>query len=343
MAPVRVNLRDSNIELYRCIVMVLIVAHHYVMHSGVLTLMGANLTSANSIYLYLFGMWGKIGINCFVLITGYYMCLSKITTHKLLKLLFEVEFYKVVIGFMFFLGKEHPYSLRDYLSWLLPVTDVSNAFVDCFFVFYLFIPFLNVLINAMSQKQHLLLLALCLFVFSLWPQLYVFRVDSNYVVWFCIVYFIAAYIRKYKVDELRTYPCWGLLALLMVIIACTSVIVLTLLGKQWPYFFIHDCNKLLALLISVFTFMFFKHLPVRNSRVINNVGATTFGVLLIHDCNWDMRHWLWVDVCKNAEWYSNNVYVHSVLCVVGVFVICSLIDFLRINFLERPLFELLKR
>lgn len=29
----------------------------------------------NQFYL-IFGMWGKIGINCFALITGYYMCVS---------------------------------------------------------------------------------------------------------------------------------------------------------------------------------------------------------------------------------------------------------------------------
>ena len=74
--------RDSNIELFRIITMFFIVAHHYVVNSG-LTLddgpIAANPLSANSIFLLLFGAWGKIGINCFVMITGYFMCKSNIT------------------------------------------------------------------------------------------------------------------------------------------------------------------------------------------------------------------------------------------------------------------------
>lgn len=71
--------RDSNLELYRIIVMLLIVAHHYVVNSDVGNLIAADPLAINSLFLRLFGMWGKTGINCFVLITGYFMCQSKIT------------------------------------------------------------------------------------------------------------------------------------------------------------------------------------------------------------------------------------------------------------------------
>ncbi len=50
--------RQSNIELYRIIVMLLIVAHHYVVNSGLLNDIGpikANTLSGKSIYLLLFG------------------------------------------------------------------------------------------------------------------------------------------------------------------------------------------------------------------------------------------------------------------------------------------------
>ncbi len=79
----------SNLELYRIIVMLLIVAHHYVVNSGLMEVMMSQPTSGKSIFLSLFGMWGKTGINCFVLITGYFMCRSEITLRKFLKLLLE--------------------------------------------------------------------------------------------------------------------------------------------------------------------------------------------------------------------------------------------------------------
>lgn len=81
--------RSSNLELYRIIVMMLIVAHHYVVLSGLAGTEGVlnhDPLSVNSIYLYLFGMWGKTGINCFMLITGYFMCTSNISWRKFIKL-----------------------------------------------------------------------------------------------------------------------------------------------------------------------------------------------------------------------------------------------------------------
>ena len=77
------KVRSSNFELYRIICMMMIVAHHYVVLSG-LTNPGSPLLqdplSSNSIWLYLFGMWGKTGINCFLMITGYFMCTSSIVS-----------------------------------------------------------------------------------------------------------------------------------------------------------------------------------------------------------------------------------------------------------------------
>lgn len=81
--------------------MLLIVAHHYVVNSGLMSELVKDPLSAKSIFFYIFGMWGKIGINCFVLITGYFMCKSQITMRKFLKLFLEVEFYNVIIFAIF--------------------------------------------------------------------------------------------------------------------------------------------------------------------------------------------------------------------------------------------------
>ena len=97
----QVKQRNSNLELYRIIVMLLIVAHHYVVNSGMMEEMAKEPLSSRSIFYYIFGMWGKIGINCFVLITGYFMCRSHITLRKFLKLFLEIMFYKIVIWAIF--------------------------------------------------------------------------------------------------------------------------------------------------------------------------------------------------------------------------------------------------
>ena len=51
-----VKQRNSNLELYRIIVMLLIVAHHYVVNSGLMDIMWEDPFSGKSLFLYWFGM-----------------------------------------------------------------------------------------------------------------------------------------------------------------------------------------------------------------------------------------------------------------------------------------------
>lgn len=83
--------------------------------------------------------------------------------------------------------------------------------------------------------------------------------------------------------------------------------------------------------------MYFKDLKIRHSKLINAVGGSTFGVLLIHANSDTMRKWLWKDVLNNVGWYGTDwIYLHAILSVAGIFIVCILIDRLRIRLLERP-------
>ena len=64
--------RQSNFELFRIITMLLVIAHHYVVNSGIAAMDGpifADPTAPRSLYLLLWGAWGKTGLNCFVLLS----------------------------------------------------------------------------------------------------------------------------------------------------------------------------------------------------------------------------------------------------------------------------------
>ncbi|WP_416372134.1 hypothetical protein [Bacteroides sp.] len=113
--------------------MLLIVAHHYVVNSGLIQVMEKNPLAGDSIFLYLFGMWGKIGINCFVLITGYFMCKSSITIRKFLKLILEVLFYNILIYIIFILFGHESFSITGCLKVLFPIRNIATNFTACFF------------------------------------------------------------------------------------------------------------------------------------------------------------------------------------------------------------------
>lgn len=54
--------RDSNIELFRIITMLVIVAHHFVVNSGLFDILGTSGLNSKSMFAYVFGAWGKTGI-----------------------------------------------------------------------------------------------------------------------------------------------------------------------------------------------------------------------------------------------------------------------------------------
>lgn len=348
MMQIQKKPRNSNLELYRIIVMLLIVAHHYVVNSGLMPELDKDPLSAKSIYFYLFGMWGKTGINCFVLITGYFMCKSHITIRKFLKLLLEVEFYNIIFYAIFTATSYQPFSLKEAVLMLWPIKSIATGFTSCFLVFYMFIPFLNVLISHLDKKMHGKLVLLCLFTYTLMGTIHRFEVSMNYVSWFCVLYFIASYIRLYGFCPRLSTAKWGGITCLMVILSILSVLYMAYkqsIGQpHWAYSYVADSNTLLAVLTAVASFMFFKDLKMKHHKWVNTIAASTFGVLLIHANSDTMRQWLWKDTLHNAEkYYTPDACLYALLAVLGVFVICIMIDYIRIHTVEKWTFKVIDK
>lgn len=97
--------RQSNIEAFRIVCMLFIIAHHFVVHTG---LVGEPMLSdprnASSLFLSVLGMWGKTGINCFLMITGYFMCKKDISINKWYRLYLQILFYNFIISTLFIAG-----------------------------------------------------------------------------------------------------------------------------------------------------------------------------------------------------------------------------------------------
>lgn len=347
----RGGVRSSNIELFRVISMLMIVAHHYVVNSGLLDCIDAQSSlRIKDYFLLLLGWGGKTGINCFVLITGYFMCTSNITKRKFFKLLGEVYFYKVVIWGIFFISGYEPFSPKDFLKMLFPFFTVADNFTACFLLFYLLIPFLNKLIHALKEKEHLALLAWCMGVYVVLPSFAKANVVFNYVTWFSILYIVASYIRLYPKEWFGNQKLVGSIADVSLLFSWMSVLLLAFISRHieksigLAYFFVSDSNKILALATGVGTFLFFKNLKMGYSKVINKVAASTFGVLMIHANSSTMRRWLWHDVCNNVGAYeTGNVVVHAILCVVAIYMVCTIIDMARIRFVEGPVLKYLEK
>ncbi len=331
--------RNTNLELFRIISMILIVAHHYVVNSGMMAEMATHPFAGNSLFFYLFGAWGKTGINCFVMITGYFMCKSHITVKKFLKLLLQIMFYRIIIYFIFTISGYESFSFLSFFELLIPVRNISDGFTSAFIVFFLFIPFINVLLRNLTEKMHLRLIILCLFLYTFLGTVPGFRVTMNYVSWFITIYFVTSFIRLYPKALFDKTKFWGIAALVSLVVSIASIIVCLKLGKS-AYGFIADSNKVLAVTTAFCAFVFFKNVRMPYIQVINIIASASFGVLLIHANSDTMRQWLWRDMLQNAVVFNTPLcYLHFACSVLGIYFICTAIDLMRIYLLEKPFFR----
>lgn len=339
MAKISGGERSSNLELFRIISMLVIVAHHYVVNSGLLEMVyNSQDIGGNDIFLLFFGWGGKTAINGFILITGYFMCKSNITIRKFGRLIGEKYFYTIVLFVIFLLTGYTAFELKEFVKALLPTTSVTDNFTGCFLIFYLFIPFINKLLQALSEKEHITLVGLCILIYTVFPSLHI-DVRFNYVTWFVILYIIAAYVRMYPKDLFEHTKLLGILAGSCLLLSWGSVAVMTVVGRKIgrdiPFFFVVDSNKILALLTGFAAFMFFKNLKMKRSKIINTISASTFGVLLIHANSNTMRTWLWQDMLQNVKWYESPfLTVHAIVSVLAVYIVCTVIDWGRIQIVK---------
>ena len=78
------KIRESNIELLRILAMIMIIAHHFACHSN----FDFPLTEVtfNRVWIQFMHLGGKIGVDVFVLISGYFLINQKeIKVNKVLK------------------------------------------------------------------------------------------------------------------------------------------------------------------------------------------------------------------------------------------------------------------
>ena len=214
--------------------------------------------------------------------------------------------------------------------------------MSCFIVFWLFIPFLNLLLKHTNERQHIRLILLSSFLYIILGT--VKQVTMNCVSWFIVLYFISSYFRLYPKKTFSNTKLCGILTVFAVIVAAISVVACTWVydrySKLGSFAFVTDSNTFLAVAVGVCAFMFFKSIKIKYNRFINTVAASTFGVLCIHANSDAMRQWLWKDTLDNVGHYNSTLMpLHAIGSVLGTFAVCVVIDIIRINLIEKPFFK----
>ena len=339
--------RDSNLELLRIVSMILIIAHHYSVHGG-FSLADSVLT-INKVLVQILSLGGKIGVICFVLITGYFMITSSFKFKKLLKLVLEVLVYSVGIMAVFYLFGFADFNLKEFGRCLMPITHSAYWFATTYVALYILTPFVNKFIRALTQKEYLGILFVFFIFSSIIPTFLLGSFGIGNVGLFIFFYMIAAYIRLYPLSFRGLFgnlKVGILLSMVSSVLLILSVIVFDVMGFIHPIFSNHatyfmSITSPLAILCAVSLFLLFKNLQIGESKFINQIALSMFGVYLIHD-NLFVRPFLWHQIFQNAAYFDSTfLFLHALIVIFVTFVICTIIDQIRIIILEKPLFKLI--
>ena len=130
--------RNSSIELLRIISMVMIVFHHFAVHGG-FEWEASNVSIPLFWYNFII-MGGKIGVDVFVLISGYFLVNSKgnaINFRRILKFWGQVFFYSITIYVIFGISGISDLGIEHLFYAFFPITFSAWGFASTYFVLYL--------------------------------------------------------------------------------------------------------------------------------------------------------------------------------------------------------------
>ena len=336
--------RSSNFELLRIISMLMIVALHYSVYSFVDQ--GQALSDRGLAVLKLMEYGGRIGVDMFVLISGYFLVAAKPRVKKVLKLWLQVSIVSAVITLAFFLtGTET--DARGFIEGFFPLPYSVYWFPTTYFVLYLFSGYINALIKALSRESLLGLIWLLLAICVILPSFFAARMASSNLLLFFMLYLIAAYIRLYSPRLFESKRCLpigvGLFLLFLLVFFDLSV-----WGRDVPMLARRGVNfsspeKATTVLTSVFLFAGFKNLELKSSRFINVLGASTFGVYLIHD-NPHMWDFWWKDTLRGpAHVDKPYMLLYAVAAVLLTYTVCTLLDMFYRYCVEKPMWKALDK
>ncbi len=322
--------RDSSIELLRIIAMLMIVFHHFAVHSSYIF---SGFSIKTLWYNFIVG-GGKTGANIFVLISGYYLILDEknINFKKIISIWMEVFFYSVTILIVYccFGGNV---SIQQVIKSLFPITFSLSWFVGAYFVLYLLHPYINIMLRKMDVIMYQNLLLLLVMLWSIIPTITTSSLQSNNLVWFVFLYAVAGYIRLYGLNNKIRNNHYLLICIIVLLFSYMSVCILEGLGYIIPQLlnyttYFYGQEKVTTFLFSVGIFCFFLNIKIPYNKWINKVATTTFGIYLIHD-NGIIRDYLWNELLDVNSVEGMMYIFYSIIVVLSIFCICSIIDLIR--------------
>lgn len=336
--------RDSRLEALRIFCILIITLHHAFYHSDVME----QTMSVNRILAQLFLLGGKLGVNIFILISGYFGCI-KVNgfSKRILNTIATVFCYTLGILALSCIFNPEALTFKRIVKSVFPISFEAYWFITAYIGLQLLSPWLNKLIGKITFKEYRNLLIVLTVMLSVLPTLRTKQICGNYLMWFVFLYLIAGFIRKYKdkflekenVENIRIKKLrkiagvafassigimWGLSVAFYYVGNNPYISFLSKFKKLTSYFALHMENVfMLVASVSAFCFvLFMKLLPKSFNKIINAIGKNVLGAYLIQS-NTFISSYLWKFVHSNAD-FNSAVYIPKIIAFCIAIVLCGI-------------------
>lgn len=334
--------RQANFELLRIVAMFMIIALHYLVKGGIAVPFAESDSSVNYA-AWLIEAFCIVAVNCYILISGYFLVESAWKPGRIISLLCQVLFYAILIPCIM-LGTGmlswRDMGIYDWIGCVLPIETEHYWFATSYLLLYLFAPFLAAGIRQMEKRQLQVVTALLLFFFSVGKTVFPVKlVTDQYGYsfgWFLCLFVVAGYIRRYGIPwlERKSHAVTGY------ILSCLLIWGLSLFShmlagridafsyyENMPYTY----NHLLCLTGAVCLFYVFKNIRIRESGMSETIcvlAPYTFGVYLLHEHVLVRYEWMkWLRIERVAGSY--RFVMHLIGAVLMVYAAGSAVDMVR--------------
>lgn len=344
------KIRESNFELLRCILMVMVIALHYnldVMGGAFVHVVEGTI---NYYFAYFVESMCIIATDVFVILGGYFgwKSMDKMTLRKPIGLLIYVGAYNALFYLIHIAILDYDLIPNVFLLNFLP----KNWFVTIYAAMLILSPFINQFLSKINSRVLDRLLLVMFVLFALYPTFLTvlnekFMIDtigmypeagtmtlSGYSIFnFIMLYIIGAAISKY--DILRHKMRWDIVAYFV----CSIVILwhrLNIGASAWSY-----ANPFVIFSAIAF-FNIFRKMHF-TSKVINTLSKSALGVLLIHmQFVFYTYVWQYFRIPFVVQESFVKMLINFLACCLLTYFGCTFMD-MFCRFITRPISKLLDK
>lgn len=301
--------RLANLELLRCVAMLMVVVLHYLGKGGLLPELTAESFGTAGTAAWLLEAFCIVAVNVYMFISGYFLCTSHFKLSRLLRLLGQVWLYSVVFGLVGALTgvvAETPVDTHYFLTLLFPVNMGHYWFMTAYFFCYLLLPLVGSALKRMTKGQLQCAVAVLLVTFCVSKSVLPFRLEMDAkgydCLWYLCVFAAAAYVRRFGVPFLEKKGRGLLLYVSCSLMAFGGTLLLRqlylrtgslgrMVGMCMEY------NHILPFLAAVGLFAAFCRIQLHGkiASVIEKIAPYTLGVYLLHEnlgLRYTWQNWL---------------------------------------------------